>query len=726
MIRQSPDIGNLLARMTVREKIGQLTMMTGEWAVTGPKAVPASMDAIRAGDAGSFLNLWSPQAVREAQRVAVEESRLGLPLFIGYDVIHGHRTVFPIPLGETASFDRGLWQRTAAAAAGEAAEDGISLTFAPMLDVARDLRWGRICEGAGEDPYVASEVARAKISGFQGDSLHDADRIAACAKHLGAYGAVLAGRDYATADVSPRELEEVHLPAFQAAVAAGVAAVMPSFNDIAGIPSHCNRDLLEGWLRLRLGFDGLIISDYNAVAELVVHGVAADLTEAAALALRAGIDIDMMGEAYLHGLEPALQRGLISEREIDRSVRRVLELKAKLGLFADPCRGLDGDELAPVRHRPLAREAAGKSIVLLKNDNGLLPLPSRGGRVAVIGPLAESAADMLGSWSGAGRGEECVTFLAGLRAAFPDRGIVYAKGADILLATDGSVAEAVVAADSAEVVILCLGEERGMSGEACCRAEPDLPRAQARLAEAVIATGKPVILVLSSGRPIILPRAIVDGCGAILATWFLGSEAGSALGDVLSGARAPSGRLPVTWPVSAGQAPIYYARRRSGRPADYKLHYTSKYLDVPVEPLYPFGHGLSYTKFKLENLRLSSTVLAVPGEIEVAVDILNCGDCDGETVVFLFIQDAVASVTRPVLSAKGFIRAQVIAGSSLEARFTLTSDDLRFPGVDMRSRIENGAVRVMLGERAVESELLSATFTVTGGIDALGASDVVA
>lgn len=712
------DIAGLIAAMTLREKIGQLTMVTGEWAVTGPKTMPVSMDAIRAGDAGSILNLWSPQALREVQAAALE-SRLRIPLFAGYDVVHGHRTIFPIPLGEAASFDCDLWRRTAAAAADEAAEDGISLTFAPMLDVARDLRWGRILEGAGEDPFVASEVGRAKTVGYQGERLDDPRHVAACAKHIGAYGAVLAGRDYATADVSPRELEEVHLPAFEAAVAAGVAAVMPSFNDIAGIPSHANRQLLDGYLRRRFGFDGVVISDYNGIAELVVHGAAADLAEAAALALRAGVDIDMMGGAYRDGLEEALRRGLISEAEIDTAVRRVLTLKERLGLFANPLRGLIGDKPAPVRHRALSREAARKSVVLLKNAQAVLPLAGQGGPIAVIGPLADSGSDMLGAWAGAGRGEECVTFVTGLRAAFPSRAVAQARGCEILSGSADDQALALTAARQAEVVVLCLGEERGMSGEASCRAEPDLPEVQIGLARAVLALGKPVVLVISSGRPIILPKDIVEGVSAILATWFLGSEAGNALGDILSGSAAPGGRLPVSWPYSAGQAPIYYARRRSGRPADTNQHYTSKYLDVPVEPLYPFGHGLSYTTFRIENLRLSASEMTASDGVDVAVDVVNTGGRAGDTTVFMFIQDPVASVTRPVLAAKGFAKVSLAAGERRALRFRLTGADLRFPGIDMQPRIENGRIDVLAGERAVESELLRASLTVTGGVSSM-------
>ena len=708
-------LNRLLPQMTLREKAGQLTMITGAWSVTGPKTMPLSLDTIRSGGAGSILNLWSPQAVREVQRAAVEESRLGLPLLVCFDVIHGHRTIFPVPLGEAAAFDPDLWFRTARAAAEEAAADGISLTFAPMLDVARDARWGRICEGPGEDPYLASRVAIARITGFQGASLAGPANIAATAKHLGAYGASEAGRDYASADVSPRAMADIHLPAFAAAVGAGVAAVMPSFNDIAGIPSTANRDLLDGTLRRRFGFDGVIVSDYNAIAELIVHGVAADAAEAAALALRAGVDIDMMGGIYSSGIEEALKRGLITMETVDNAVMRVLKLKQRLGLFADPYRGLGSTAGAEVRHRPLAREAARRSIVLLKNDNGALPLAPRGGTIAVTGPLAQSADDMLGSWSGAGRGEDCVTFLSGIRAAFPTRGVMHAPGSKIDAASAQDIAAAVAIARQSDVVLLCAGESRAMSGEASCRGEPGLPEAQQELARALLATGKPLILILSSGRPIVLPGWLVSGSAAILATWFLGSEAGSALGDILSGTHSPSGRLPVTWPAALGQIPIHYAQRRSGRPASPGVHYSSKYLDIPVDPLFPFGHGLSYGSFRITGLSASPHQVQAAGTLDVAFDVTNTGTMAAATTVLVFIQDPVASVAQPVLALKAFTQVEAQPGETVQVKLPLKVSDFAFTGIDLKPRVENGRIDILVGMRAVESELLRVSVTVVGG-----------
>ncbi|MBK5945112.1 beta-glucosidase [Rhodobacter veldkampii DSM 11550] len=712
----SADPGRLLAQMTLPEKVGQLTMITGEWAQTGPKAMPVSVDAIRAGAAGSILNLWSPDAVRAAQRAAVEGSRLGIPLLVGFDVVHGHRTIFPVPLAEAAAFDPDLWQRTAAAAASEAAADGIGLTFAPMLDVARDPRWGRICEGPGESPVLAARWAAAKVRGFQGAALADPARIAATAKHLGAYGAVAAGRDYASADPSPRDLAEVHLPAFAAAVQAGVAAIMPAFNDIAGQPATAHTDLLQGWLRGGQGFGGVVISDYNAIAELVVHGVAADLAEAAALALRAGVDIDMMGGAYQAGLVPALARGLVTMDQIDAAVLRVLALKQRLGLFADPFRGLGADAPpAGVRFRALAREAAGKAMVLLKNEGAVLPLTCSGGPIAVIGPLADAAEEMLGAWSGAGRAEDCVTFRAGLAAGFPDRALRYAEGAGIESGTAAMIAAAVATAQGADTVLLCAGEARAMSGEASCRGAPVLPEPQLDLARALIASGRPVVLILCSGRPLILPDWLVAGCAAILAAWFPGAEAGHALADVLSGARAPTGRLPVTWPAAIGQIPIHHALRRSGRPASAD-HYTSKYLDIPVEPLFPFGHGLSYASPQIEALRAEPATVDVPGQITLRFELVNPASQHVETTVLVYRQDPVASIARPVLELCGFVRVQAAPGERVPVSLTFGTDVAAFPGADLAPRVETGRIDFLLGTRAVEAELARVSVHLRGGL----------
>lgn len=707
----------LLARMTLDEKIGQLTMVTGSGTATGPQTAPVSLAEIRVGRAGSILNLWTPAAVREVQRIAVEESRLGIPLIVGFDVLHGHRTIFPVPLGEAASFDTALWEETAAAAAEEAASDGVSLTFAPMLDVTRDPRWGRICESPGEDAHVAARFAEAKVKGFQGSALASSRHVAATAKHLGAYGAVLAGRDYASADVSQRELEEVHLPAFASAVKAGVAAVMPSFIDIAGTPATASRPLLRGILRDRWNFQGVVISDYNAIAELITHGVAADLAEAATLALRAGVDIDMMAGAYSRGLPVALDRGLVAMADIDTAVLRVLTLKDDLGLFADPYRGLITASYSNgPRYRRLAKRAAASSMVLLKNSPAVLPLSQHGGPIAVVGPLAHAPADMLGPWAAAGRAEEGVSFLDGMRAAFPGRRILHQPAAGFDPAT---LVPAL--AREAGIVIFCAGETRNMSGEASSRGEPGLPMAQIQLAKNLLAANNPLVLVLCSGRPLILPPFLAEGAAAILAAWFPGSEAGTALGDVLSGGVEPGGRLPVSWPASIGQIPIYYSERRTGRPANSASHYSSKYLDIPAEPHFPFGHGLSYTAFRFDNLRTGRPVMAAGETLEVAVDASNIGDRNGGTIVMLFIQHQVASVARPVMELKRFQRIEAAPQEKLTVTFRLGSNDLQFPGADLEPVLENGRIDILVGQRAVESELLRAGIELTGGQNRLPA-----
>jgi beta-glucosidase len=700
-------VQQLLDAMTLEEKIGQMTLVSAGWVVTGPKVSGDYMAAIKAGRIGAVSNLWGPEETRDAQRVAVEETRLGVPLLFAFDVIHGHRTIFPIPLAEAAAFDPDLWKRTARAAAAEAAADGLGLAFAPMLDVARDPRWGRIAESPGEDPWLASRYAEAKVRGCQGDDIGQADHLAATAKHLAAYGAATAGRDYASVDLSERSFQEVYLPPFHAAVDAGVAAIMPAFHDLAGVPMTANAAVLNDLVRGRWGFDGVMVSDHGAVAELVAHGVAEDLAEAAALALRAGVDIDLMGGAYAQGLPLALERGRVTMAQIDAAVRRVLELKARLGLLDDPYRR---SKAAPApaaqlaARRQLARDAARRSIVLLTNRASVLPLRD-GARIAVIGPLADARDDMLGPWAGAGRAEAMVTILEGLRQALPGSEIGHARGVEIEAEVPSDIAGALELARRADVVILCLGEARGMSGEAASRARPDLPGRQAELAQAVLGVDKPVVALLSSGRPLMAPW-LFERAHAVLATWFLGSEAGNAIGDVLSGRWNPTGRLPVSWPVEVGQVPVFYAQRPTGRPPDPAVHYSSKYLDLPVEPLFPFGHGLSYARFGLSGLRTSASELR-PGEaITIECDVVNEGPVAGEETVLLFVRDPVASVARPLLELKGMAKVALEPRRGDVVRFTLKADDLAFLGADLTPRLEPGVFELLVGRSAAHAKLL--------------------
>jgi len=700
-------IDTLLAAMTVEEKIGQLNMVAASRVVTGPGELRDLHEEIRAGRIGSLLNLWGADETRAVQRLAVEDSRLGVPLLLGLDVIHGHHTIFPVPLAEACLFDPDLWEKTARIAAEEAAEDGVALTFAPMLDVARDPRWGRIVESPGEDTWVACRMAEAKTRGFQGRDLAARDSLAATAKHLAAYGAVTGGREYASVDVSERSLHEIYLPPFVAAAASGVAAIMPVFTDIAGVAMTANAKLLQGWLRGAAGFDGVLISDYNAVAELIAHGVAADLVGAAALALNAGVDIDMTSGAYLQGLPEALKRGLVTMGAIDASVRRVLKLKERLGLFDDPYRrGSSAPEAGRTEgRRELAREAARRAIVLLTNG-GILPLAPDVRRIALIGPLAEATGEMLGSWASDGRAQDAVSILEGLKAALPHCRIDHAAGVGIEGERTDGIGAAVELCSGADAVVLCLGEAAAMSGEAASRTDLGLPGRQRVLAEAILDLGKPVVATLSSGRPLTLPW-LFERADAVLATWFLGHEAGNAVADVLTAKFNPAGRLPVTWPRDVGQVPIFYNERPSGRPYAPGVHYSSTWLDQPPTPQFAFGHGLSYSRFALSDLRCEPARVKAEDTIEASLAIRNESETDGEATLFLFVRDSVASVARPLLELKGVRKVQLAAGERKTVAWRLPVGDLAFIGQGLDRVLEPGRFEIHVGMSANPQGLLS-------------------
>lgn len=710
-------IDSLLATMTLEEKIGQLNMVAAGQTVTGPILGGEVTENIRAGRIGSLLNLWGREATTAVQKLAIEETRLAVPLLFGLDVLHGHKTIFPIPLAEAGLFDPLLWERTARAAALEAAGDGIALTFAPMLDIARDPRWGRIAEGPGEDPLVGARFAEAKIRGFQGRDLGAGTSIAATAKHFCGGGAATAGRDYAAVDLSERALHEVYLPPFRAAVAAGCAAIMPAFNSVAGVPMTTHVGLLRGYLRGELGFDGVIISDYNAIAELIQHGVAADPVEAAALALKASVDIDMMSGAYVRCLPEALARGLVDLDDINAAVRRVLGLKQNLGLFDDPYRPVAPGEYFAQERRDLALDVARRAITLLSNRD-TLPLPANLRRIAVIGPLADARAEMPGPWSAAGSADNCVTILEGLKAALPHCEVAFHAGVSIDGDDKGGIEPARALCAGADVVVLCLGEAAGMSGEAASRATPGLPGRQRELAEAVLATGAPVVAILSSGRPLIVTW-LVERAQAVLATWFLGDMAGHAIADVLTGRFNPTGRLPVTWPREIGQIPIFHAERSSGRPPDSTDHFTSKYLDLPIEPLFPFGHGLSFCKIGLANLRASRKEFRLNDQVDIEVDVVNEGPVATEQTIFLFVHDIVASVARPLMELKAWAKVSLAPGQTGTAAFTLTADSFAFFDENFEPVVEPGAFDISIGLSADRKSLLTTRLralasTVTG------------
>jgi beta-glucosidase len=710
-------IETLIGRMTLPEKLGQLTMTAAGYAVTGPTIAGDSTEAIKDGTIGNLLNLVGAAHVREMQELAVNHSRLGIPLLIGLDIIHGHRTLFPIPLAEACAFDRDVWERTAREAATEAAADGLAMTFAPMLDVARDPRWGRIAESPGEDPWLAGEIAVAKVLGIQGVALASADSLAACAKHFCAYGAVTAGRDYATVDISERTLEEIYLPPFRAAVAAGVASVMPAFTDLDGIPMTMHRPLLRQKLREEFGFDGVIVSDYNAIAELLRHGVAADLAEAAALSLQAGVDIDMMSNAYRQGLPVALERGLVTIQDIDDCVRRVLTLKERLGLFEDPYRrGAVPERPQAISARRLyAREVAARSIVMLQNIRGALPLPADLDTLCVVGPLAAAAAEMGGCWGAAQDVSQHISVLDGLREALPEVLVTHAAGVAISGDDATELADAVAVCEGAGAIVLCLGEAANMSGEAACRTDLDLPGQQRALAQAVFemasAQDIPVIVVLFSGRPLTVPW-LFERADAVLAAWFPGSEAGNAVADIITGRVSPSARTAVSWPRSTGQVPLFFAQRPGGRPASATDHFTSKYLDAPNDPLFAFGHGLTYGQFTYADLRVEPRQGRESDTLQIQVRVTNNGRRAGNECVFMFVRDPVASVARPMLELKGFARVEVPAGESATVLLTLPLAALRFAGRDLRSVFEPGEIEILVGPSAERARLLSCSVRV--------------
>ena len=707
-------IDALLQKMTLEEKIGQLNMVAASRVVTGPGELLDLQEGIRTGRIGNLLNLWGADETSAVQRLAIEDSRLGVPLLMGLDVIHGHHTIFPVSLAEACQFAPDLWEKTARVAAEEAAEDGVALTFAPMLDVARDPRWGRIIESPGEDTWIACQMATAKTRGFQGPDLAAQDSVAATAKHLCAYGAVMAGREYASAELSDRTLHEIYLPPFAAAVAARTAAIMPAFIDVSGAPMTANAGLLQGWLREIVGFEGVLISDYNAVAELLNHGVAADLVEAAALALNAGVDIDMTSGAYIECLPGALERGLVTMATIDASVRRVLKLKERLGLFDDPYRrgSVPPDGRRAAERRELARDAARKAIVLLSNRTGILPLSPRIKRLAIIGPLADAPGEMLGSWASAGKPEDAVSILAGLRAALPQCQIDHAAGVDIDGQKVDGMAAAIDLCASAEAIVLCLGESAAMSGEAASRVDIGLPGRQCALAQAILALGRPVVVTLSSGRPLTAPW-LFERADAVLATWFLGHEAGNAVAEVLTGTFNPTGRLPVSWPCDVGQVPIFYNELPSGRPYAPGVHYSSTYLDLPPTPQFPFGHGLSYSRFALSDLACKPTRVRAGDTIEVSLAVHNESALAGEATVFLFARDPVASIARPVLELKGVQKAFLAAGGRTEVTWRLPVKDLSFVGPNFAPVLEPGRFEIHVGQSADPGGLRSCVVELT-------------
>jgi beta-glucosidase len=691
-------VDSVLQLMTIEEKAGQLTLYTSDMSVTGPTIRPQYRDDIRNGRVGALFNAFGAAYTRQMQEVAVKETRLGIPLLFGFDVIHGHKTIFPIPLGEAASWDIEAIELSARVAAEEASAEGLHWAYAPMCDIARDPRWGRVMEGAGEDPYLGSLIAAARVRGFQGDGIGNTNAVLACVKHFAAYGAAQAGRDYHTVDMSERVLREIYLPPYKAAIDAGAATVMTSFNELDGVPATGNGFLMNDILRKEWKFDGFVVTDYTSMMELLPHGIAADTMEATVMSINAGVDMDMQAGFYQLALPQAVRDGKVKESVLDEAVRRVLRLKFKLGLFDDPYRFCSEEREKTTIMKPefleAARDVARKSIVLLKNDKQVLPLSKSVKRLAVIGPMANYRRDMIGAWWGAGDGEKAVSLFEGITAKVSGgTSVLYAKGCNVADDSTQMIAQAVSTARSADVVILTVGEGWWMTGEAASRGILDLPGVQQKLVEEVVKTGKPVVVILSNGRPLTIPW-IDKNATAILETWYLGTQAGHAVADVLFGDYNPSGKLPITFPQHVGQVPIFYAAKNTGRPMDPNNKYTSKYLDIPNEPLYPFGFGLSYSKFEYGDVTLSGSG---EGGMKVTCTIRNTGKVGGREVAQLYVRDLVGSVTRPLKELKGFQAVVVEPGASKEIAFELTSEDLAFFRRDMSFGPEAGEFKVYVG-----------------------------
>ena len=710
-------VDDLMKKMTLEEKIGQLNLCTGGQFFTGPSVSKDNKRLIRQGKVGAILNTFGVENVTALQKMAVDESRLGIPLIFGLDVVHGFRTIFPIPLAQACSWDLEAIERSERIAAAEATAMGINWTYAPMVDIARDPRWGRVMEGAGEDTYLGSLIAAARVKGFQGENLNNEKTMMACVKHFAAYGAPQAGRDYNTVDMSERSLREWYLPPYKAAIDAGTGSVMTSFNEIAGVPSSSNKWLLTNLLRNEWGFDGFVVSDWTSIPELIPHGVAADSADAARLAINAGLDMDMEGMVYLKYMKNLLKTGKVSEETINKSARRILEAKYKLGLFEDPYRYCDKTreetEIMTPENLTFARKFAASSMVLLKNENNTLPISKKLKTIAVIGPLGDLKENTIGGWGAAGQWDSCVTVLAGVkRKSAGTFKVLYEKGCGITGMDKSGFDNALEAARKADFVVLALGESQDMSGEASSRSDISLPGVQMELARKIISTGKPVAVVLFNGRPVTITE-LDDTVPAILEAWFGGTQTGNAVADILFGDVNPSGKLTMTFPRSVGQIPVFYNSKNTGRPFDPALpedYFKSRYQDVANTPLYPFGFGLSYTTFRYSPVTMNKTSFSRGDMIEATVEITNTGNYDGVEIVQLYVHDRVGNVTRPVKELKDFRRVDIKKGETAKVSFNLNLSDLSYYHEYMSFDYDPGEFELYIGPDSDVKEFI--LFTV--------------
>ncbi len=716
-------ISELMAKMTLEEKIGQLNLPTSGDITTGQSSSNDVGKKIKDGKVGGLFNIKSREKIREVQRIAVEESRLKIPLIFGMDVIHGYKSTFPIPLGLSCTWDLKLIERSAQIAAQEASADGINWTFSPMVDISRDPRWGRVSEGSGEDPYLGSKIAAAMVRGYQGTDLSKNNTILSCVKHFALYGAPEAGREYNTVDMSRIKMYNDYFPPYKAAVEAGACSVMASFNEIDGIPASANKWLLTDVLRKQWGFKGFVVTDYTAISEMSEHGIG-DLQTVTALALKAGVQMDMVSEGFLSTLKKSLEEGKVTMDEINAATKLILDAKYDLGLFEDPYRYCDtkraATEIYSKANREEARNIATESIVLLKNSQQVLPL-KKSGTIALIGPLADAKENMAGTWSVATVQENSISLLAGMKDAVGTSAIIiYAKGSNLdddatleeratmfgkSLHRDNRtkqelLAEALKVANQSDVIVAALGESAEFSGECSSRSNLEIPQTQKELLQALLKTGKPVVLVLFDGRPLVLNQEN-ETVSSILNVWFAGSEAGYAISDVLFGAVNPSGKLTMTFPRSVGQVPIYYSAKNTGRPLGNKEgvfeKFKSNYIDMRNEPLFPFGYGLSYTKFEYSNLKISNNKISTNQTLTVSVDVTNTGNFDGKEIVQLYTKDLVGSVTRPIKELKGFQKIDLKKGEKQTVVFELSAQDLKFYNSELQFVAEPGDFEVFVG-----------------------------
>lgn len=720
-------IDALMGKMTLREKLGQMNLPTGGDLETGTIKNSGMSEAIRKQEVGGILNVKGVEKIYQLQRIAVEETKLGIPLIVGADVVHGYETIFPIPLAMSCTWDTMLVQKAARIAATEASADGVSWTYSPMVDICKDARWGRIAEGGGEDPYLGSLISAAYIKGYQGEAMKNNDEIMACVKHFAFYGASEAGRDYNICDMSRNRMYNDYMMPYKAAVDAGVGSIMSSFNTVDGIPATANKWLLTDLLRGEWGFDGFVVTDYNSIGEMRSHGYA-DIKEASVKALLAGTDMDMVTHGFLNQMEEAVNNGLVDEKDVDKACRRILEAKYKLGLFDNPYKYCDSirakTEIFTAENRKAAREIAAQTFVLLKNENGILPLDGKK-RIALIGPMADQQNNMCGTWSMGCPTDKHVTVLQGLKTALGDKATIrYAKGSNIYFDEQTEkdatgvrpikrgdnkalLKEAMTVAQASDVIVAAVGECSEMSGESASRTQIQIPDAQRALLEQLVSLGKPVVVVLFTGRPLDLTWETTN-VDAILNVWFAGSEAGDAIADVLLGKVNPSGRLTTTFPRSVGQVPIYYNSMRTGRPDDVDKHFNrfvSNYIDERTSPLYPFGYGLSYTKFEYGNMSISTEEMPMTGKLEVSVPVTNTGNLDGYETVQLYIHDLYADVVRPIKELKGFKKVFIKKGQTENVTFKITADDLKYYNSELKYVADPGEFDVMVGPNSADLQV---------------------